>query len=579
MTDPKPWPVMSIARAHELMTAPGSAFEIEERLIRGVPLRVWKNAPATMREVFLAGRTHGAATFLVYENERASFEGFARATLALAESLQGQGVVKGDRVAIAMRNVPEWPVAYFAALLVGAIATPLNAWGTGNELEFGLSDSGAKVALVDAERWDRIAPHLARCPALERVYVARVQGTVSNPVATPLADVIGPVDGWADLPDRPLPAVPLDPEDDATIFYTSGTTGRQKGALGTHRASISTVLASSFSAQRNFWRKGEPVPKPEDRKFQRAVLLAIPFFHTTGCQAILCAAVYGGTKIVCLHRWDVEQAMGLIERERCTQAGGVPTIAWQIIEHPERHRYDLSSLESVSYGGAPASPELVRRIKEVFPLSAPGLGWGMTETSATFSSHGGEDYVRKPDSSGPALPICDMKIADEHGHALPPGQVGELWARGPNVVKGYWNNPEATAATFIDGWVRTGDLGYLDDEDFLFIVDRKKDMLIRGGENIYCTEVEDALYAHPAVMDAGVVGRPHRTLGEEPVAAVTLKPGQSVTEAALRAFVGERLAAFKVPVAIHFSAGMLPRNVNGKLIKPEIKKIFAQETA
>ncbi|MET0351304.1 MAG: AMP-binding protein, partial [Rhizobacter sp.] len=208
MTDPKPWPVMSIARAHELMTAPGSAFEIEERLIRGVPLRVWKNAPATMREVFLAGRTHGAATFLVYENERASFEGFARATLALAESLQGQGVVKGDRVAIAMRNVPEWPVAYFAALLVGAIATPLNAWGTGNELEFGLSDSGAKVALVDAERWDRIAPHLARCPALERVYVARVQGTVSNPVATPLADVIGPVDGWADLPDRPLPAVP-----------------------------------------------------------------------------------------------------------------------------------------------------------------------------------------------------------------------------------------------------------------------------------------------------------------------------------------------------------------------------------
>lgn len=579
MTDPKPWPVMSIERAHELMTAPGSVFEIEERVIRGVPLRVWKNAPATMREVFLVGRAHGAATFLVYEDDRATFEGFARATLVLAERLQQQGVVKGDRVAVAMRNVPEWPVAYFAALLVGAIATPLNAWGTGNELEFGLSDSGAKVAIVDAERWDRIEPHLPQCPALERVFVARVKGAVSNPIATPLADVIGPVNGWSDLPVRPMPAVPLDPEDDATIFYTSGTTGRQKGALGTHRASISTVLASSFSAQRNFWRKGEPVPKPEDRKFQRAVLLAIPFFHTTGCQAILCAAVYGGTKIVCLHRWDVEQAMALIERERCTQAGGVPTIAWQIIEHPERHRFDLSSLESVSYGGAPASPELVRRIKEVFPLSAPGLGWGMTETSATFSSHGGEDYVRKPDSSGPALPICDMKIADENGNALPPGTVGELWARGPNVVKGYWNNPEATAATFVDGWVRTGDLGYMDEEAFLFIVDRKKDMLIRGGENIYCTEVEDALYAHPAVMDAGVVGRPHRTLGEEPVAAVTLKPGRSVSEAELRAFVGERLAAFKVPVRIHFSAGMLPRNVNGKLLKPEIKKLFPQEAA
>jgi len=579
MTEAKSWPAMSIERAHQLMTAPGSAFEIEQRVIRGVPLRVWKNAPATMREVFLVGRSHGAATFLVYEDDRATFEGFARATLVLAERLQQQGVVKGDRVAIAMRNVPEWPVAYFAALLVGAIATPLNAWGTGNELEFGLSDSGAKVAIVDAERWDRIEPHLPQCPALERVFVARVKGSVSNPVATPLSDVIGPVNGWSELPERPLPAVPLDPEDDATIFYTSGTTGRQKGALGTHRASISTVMASSFSAQRNFWRKGEPIPKPEDRKFQRAVLLAIPFFHTTGCQAILCAAVYGGTKIVCLHRWDVEQAMGLIERERCTQAGGVPTIAWQIIEHPERHRFDLSSLESVSYGGAPASPELVRRIKEVFPLSAPGLGWGMTETSATFSSHGGEDYVRKPDSSGPALPICDMKIADDEGNALPPGEVGELWARGPNVVKGYWNNPEATAATFVDGWVRTGDLGYMDEEAFLFIVDRKKDMLIRGGENIYCTEVEDALYAHPAVMDAGVVGRPHRTLGEEPVAAVTLKPGQSVGEAELRAFVGERLAAFKVPVRIHFNAGMLPRNVNGKLLKPEIKKLFPQEAA
>lgn len=585
MNDPKPWPVMSIDQAHALMTAPGSAFEMEEREIRGVRLRVWKHAPPTLREVFLAGRGHGAATFLVFENDRASFDAFARATLVLAERLQADGVVKGDRVAIAMRNIPEWPVAYFAAVLVGAIATPLNAWGTGHELEFGLTDSGAKVALLDAERWDRIAPHLAACPALEKVYVAR--GAAAHPMAqvldrlgvASLAHLLGPVNHWHELPERPLPSVPLLPEDDATLFYTSGTTGRQKGALGTHRASTSTVLAGSFSAQRSFWRRGEPVPKPEDRKFQRAVLLAIPFFHTTGCQAILCAAVYAGTKIVCMHRWDVEHAMGLIERERCTQAGGVPTIAWQIVEHPARERYDLSSLESVSYGGAPASPELVRRIKEVFPQSSPGLGWGMTETSATFSSHGGEDYIRRPDSSGPALPICDMRIADDQGRALPPHQVGELWARGPNVVKGYWNNPEATAATFIDGWVKTGDLAYMDEEGFLFVVDRKKDMLIRGGENIYCSEVEAALYEHPAVVDAGVVGRPHRTLGEEPVAAVTLKPGHTATEAELQAFVAERLAAFKVPVAIAFSPEMLPRNVNGKLMKTELKRLFVQPAA
>lgn len=572
----KPWPVMSIAKAHELLTAPGTAFEMEEVDIRGVRLRTWKNAPPTLRDVFLAGRAHGGATFIVYEDERVTFEAFARATLVLAEALAAEGVVKGDRVAVAMRNVPEWPVAYFAPLLLGAIATPLNAWGTGAELAYGLADSGAKVAIVDGERWDRIEPQLAQTPALQRVLLAR-SARSDHPLTRRLADLVGPANSWASLPERPLPDVALVPEDDATIFYTSGTTGRQKGALGTHRSSVSTVLASSFSAHRSFLRRGEPIPKPEDRKLQRASLVSVPFFHTTGCQALLCAALYAGTKIVCMHRWDVEQAMALIERERCTQAGGVPTIAWQIVEHPRREEFDLSSLESVSYGGAPASPELVRRIKQVFPQSAPALGWGMTETSATFSSHGSEDYINRPDSSGPALPICDMKIADENGESVPTGQIGELWARGPNVVKGYWNQPEATAATFIDGWVKTGDLAYLDDEGFLFIVDRKKDMLIRGGENIYCSEIEAALYEHPAVVDAGIVGQPHRTLGEEPVAAVTLKDGESATEEELRAFVGQRLAAFKVPVRIVFSAEMLPRNANGKLIKAELKKLVLQE--
>lgn len=577
MTETRPWPAMSIAQAHEAMTAPGTVFEMTELDIRGVRQRVWKNGPPTLREVFLAGRAHGPATFLVYEEDRATFDAFGRATLTLAHALQRDGVVKGDRVAVAMRNVPEWPVAYFAALLLGAIATPLNAWGSGAELAFGLRDSGAKVAIVDAERWERLAEQDENFPALERVYIARAPSPGGDTRLVSLTDAIGPVNRWAELPDLPLPDVPLSPEDDATIFYTSGTTGRQKGALGTHRTSTTTVLASSFSVQRNFWRKGEPVPKPEDRKTQRAVLLGIPFFHTTGCQAILCAALFAGTKIVCLHRWDAERAMQLIERERCTQAGGVPTLAWQIVEHPERARYDLTSLESVSYGGAPASPELVRRIREVFPLSAPGLGWGMTETSATCTHHSGEDYVRKPDSSGPPLPVCEMRIVDEGGRTLPAGEVGELWAKGPNIVKGYWNNPQATAETFVDGWVRTGDLAYLDDEGFLYVVDRKKDMLIRGGENIYCSEVESALYAHPAVLDAAVVGRPHRTLGEEPVAVVTPKAGETLDEATLQRFVAGRLAAFKVPVRIVVREEMLPRNANGKLLKGELRRLFREE--
>ena len=568
------WPVMSLAEAHALMTQPGTAFEMETRTVDGVPLRVWKNAPPTLREVFLAGRAHGAKTFLVYENERASFEAFARATLTLAEALAADGIGKGDRVAIAMRNLPEWPVAYFASLLLGAIAVPLNAWWTGPELAYALSDAEVSAAIVDAERLDRITDALPGNAALKRVYVSRAPAPLDGPLLRRLEDLLGSTNDWAALPDRPLPAVTLEPDNPATIFYTSGTTGHPKGALGTHRNSVTVVVASAFSPQRAFIRRGQPVPKPEDRTTQRASLVGVPFFHVTGCHALLSPALYAGSKLVTLHHWDTEQAMALIERERCTQAGGVPTLAWQIVEHPARPNYDLSSLEAISYGGAPAAAELVRRIKQVFPFASPGTGWGMTETSATFTHHGGEDYLARPDSAGPALPVCDMKVTDDDGRTLPTGQVGELWARGPNVLRRYWRQPEATAATFVDGWVRTGDLAKLDDEGFLYVVDRKKDMLIRGGENIYCIEVEDALCAHPAVMDAGVIGLPHPRLGEEPAAVVTVKPGQQTSEDELRAFVRGRLAGFKVPVRIVLLNETLPRNANGKIVKKDLRPLF-----
>ena len=568
------WPVMALAEAHALMTAPGAVFEMEERTVFGVLQRVWKNAPPTLREVFLAGRAHGAKTFLVHENERATFEGFARATLAIAAALAEEGVMKGDRVAIAMRNLPEWPASFFGALLVGAVAVPLNAWWTGAELEYALADSGAKIAIVDVERLERVRETLPRCPALQRVLVSRAVDLRVDTLLRRLEDITGEVNDWGALPDRPLPAITLEPDDDATIFYTSGTTGHPKGALGTHRNSVTCVVASGFSTQRAYVRRGEPIPKPEDRKTQRATIVGIPFFHVTGCHAIVCPSLFNGSKIVTLHRWDTERAMALIESERCTNAGGVPTLAWQIIEHPARENYDLSSLESVAYGGAPAASELVRRIKDVFPATSPGTGWGMTETSATFTHHSAEEYQQHPDSAGPALPVCDMKIMNDDGRELERGLVGELWGKGPNVVKAYWGKPEATAETFVAGWVRTGDLAKIDDEGFLFIVDRKKDMLIRGGENIYCVEVEDALFAHPAVMDAGVIGLPHRTLGEEPAAVVTLKAGAVASENELREWVRGRLAAFKVPVRIVLLRETLPRNANGKIMKKELRPLF-----
>lgn len=577
---PKPgWPAMSIAEAHKMLTAPGTPLEMDEVVIRGVKTRVWKNLPPTTRELLLAVRAaHGHKEFLVYENDRATYESFYRAAVAVAAELQKLGVKKGDRVAIIMRNLPEWPAVFYGASILGAIITPLNAWWTGPELEYGLVDSGTKVAFVDAERLERISEHLVNCPDLKRVFVSRYSEDLPSPIVARLEDALGEVNDWMKLPDAPLPAVELGPDDDATILYTSGTTGRPKGALGTHRNMLSNIMASASAAARNFLRRGEQPPAANPDDPQRTSLLSVPFFHATGCFAVLNPSIAGGAKIVLMRKWDPELAMQLIEREKINSAGGVPTIAWQLIEHPARSKYDLSSLESVSYGGAPSAPELVRKIVETFPKSLPGNGWGMTETSATCTTHSAEDYEHRPDSCGPPVPVCDIKIMNVEGtKELPPGEVGELWARGPNIVKGYWNKPEATASTFTEGWVKTGDLARIDAEGFCYIIDRAKDMLIRGGENIYCIEVENVLYEHPAVMDAALVAVPHKTLGEEPGAVVHLKPGMHTTEDELRAFVAGKLAAFKVPVKVVFWPETLPRNANGKILKTELKKIFAEQ--
>ena len=565
---PDGWPARSVAQVQDLLCAPGMPFEMELVEIRGVPTRVWKNAHPNLAALALAGRQHGDATFLIYEDERISYEGWFRAAATLAAHLQAQGVTKGDRVALAMRNLPEWPVAFFAITALGAICVPLNAWWTGPELSYGLSNSGAKVLICDPERLDRAAPHFAELPALEQVLVARAAGAV--PGATRMEDIIGPSAGWADLPDADLPAVEISPDDPATILYTSGTTGNPKGALGTHRNLTTNILSSGYAAARSVLRRGEALPEPT----RKTMLTVIPLFHATACSATMMGAIAGGHTLIFMYKWDPVQAFGIIEREKVNATGGVPTIAWQLLEHPDRANYDLSSLETIGYGGAPSAPELVRRIHEEFG-ALPGNGWGMTETTATVTTHSGEDYLSRPTSCGPAVAAADLEIRGEDGvTVLPVGAIGELWARGPMIVAGYWQNPEASAATFVDGWVRTGDLAYLDDEGFCFIADRAKDIVIRGGENIYSSEVENALYDHPAVMDAAVVGIPHRTLGEEPAAVVHLSAGMTATEAELQSHVRERLASFKVPVRILFHGETLPRNANGKILKKDLKALF-----
>ncbi len=567
------WPAMSIKEVEALLTAPGAKFEMETVDIRGVPTRVWKNAPPHMAALVQLSRTHGERLATIYEDERVSYEAQFRAIATLAADLAAGGVTKGDRVAVAMRNLPEWIVAFFAATTLGSIAVPLNAWWTGEELVYGLNDSGAKVLITDDERWDRLAPLRSELPGVARVLVSRARHPLDG--AERLEDVIGTPHDWAGLAPRDLPAVALMPEDEATILYTSGTTGKPKGALGTHRNFMTNILSTAYAAARTVLRRGEALPEPTPK----VALTVIPLFHATALSAGVMGAMAGGHTIIYMRKFEPVRAMEIIEREKVNSTGGVPTIAWQLLEHPERHRYDLSSLETIGYGGAPSAPELVRKIAGELK-SAPGNGWGMTETTATVTTHSGEDYVNRPESCGPAVAVADLRIMDPDGQReLPVGQVGELWARGPMIVKGYWNKPEATAATFVDGWVRTGDLARLDEEGFCFIVDRAKDMVIRGGENIYSSEVENVLYDHPAVTDCALIGIPHRTLGEEPAAVVHLAPGTSATEAELQAWVRDRLAAFKVPVAIRFCDEMLPRNANGKILKRDLKAYFEDRAA
>jgi long-chain acyl-CoA synthetase len=572
-------PALSIAEVEARLTAPGSSFEMEEVEIRGLRTRVWKRAIPTLRHLTERMRDHGERIFVVYEDDRLSYaEAYGRVA-ALAHYLRDRcGVRQGDRVALAMRNYPEWPLAFYAVTSLGAIVVPLNAWWKREELEYGISDSGSRVLIADRERPALLEPSFSKL-SLEHVIVAKPADRLpSGAVDFALAASAG-------RPDLRLPDATLHPDDDATIFYTSGTTGNPKGALGTHRNLLTNITSAGFAQARGAMRRGEGEARsehsersadaPQAAAGQRSILMSVPFFHVTGSHSTMAANTAAGNKLVLMHRWNPERALELIERERVNQFGGVPSMVWQVLESPDLLKRDTSSVMGVGYGGAPASPELVRRIHQHFGTITSSNGYGMTETSAISTINNSIDYIRKPDSIGRPVAVVDVKVIDAAGRTLPCGEIGELCIRGPNIVRGYWNKPEATAATFRDGWCHSGDIARIDAEGFVYIVDRAKDMLIRGGENVYCVEVEDVLYSHPAVMDAAVVGIPHQVLGEEVGAVVQVTSGAAVSEGELQAYVAERLARFKVPVRIDLRLEPLPRNANGKILKRELREAMA----
>ena len=572
---------MSIEEATRSITAPGQMFEMEEIEIRGISTRVWKNCPANLATILELSRGHCDRDYLVYEDERTTYEENFRIAATLAHALRDRfGVELGDRVAIAMRNLPEWAMAFWGAAVAGGVVVPLNAWWTSPELHYGLADSGTKVAFVDAARLDRLMPHLAELPELRAVVVTHEDRTE----VLSLPDAPIPIVSFAELVGTPtadvsLPALTIDPEDDATIFYTSGTTGKPKGAVGTHRNMGTNLMSLFFLNTRAGLRSPtKRAPRDDDRGGPGAYLLSVPLFHATGCHSVLVANTAAGNKLVMMHHWDPERALELIERERIVTFGGVPAMVMQVIDAPSFATRDTSSIRSVAYGGAPAPPDLVRRIKEHFPVSAPSNGYGLTETSSVTTMNSGDDYVHRPDSVGPPVPVCDVRVVPDGFDGDDPTDVpsgpdvtGELWIKGPNVVRGYWNKPDATAATFTKGWLHSGDVARIDQDGFVYIVDRAKDMVIRGGENVYSVEVEAALFEHPAVADTAVIGVPHDVLGEEVGAAVVLRPGAKVTAEELTRHVKERLAGFKVPTHIWFRSEPLPRNPQGKVLKRELR--------
>jgi len=564
--------LMSIDEIHATLTAPGQWFETDDEVIRGVPTRVWKNAPPSLPAVLQASRAHGEQTFLVYEGEHTTFDGHFRRAATLAHRfIEHYGIGKGDRVAIAMRNFPEWPIAFWAASAAGAIAVPLNSWGTGTELAYALSDSGAKLLVADVPRIERLREHLPAL-GLRGVIAARAESQIAG------CDDFGAVLGEV-ATDVELPEVEISPEDDATIFYTSGTTGRPKGAVGTHRNICSNAVSLAFVQLRGLLRSGAELPDPSAPREQQTALVSVPFFHVTGCHGVMLGMTAFGGKMVLMYKWDPERALELIEQERVTSLGGVPAMILQLLESPAFSEHDVSSVRSIGYGGAPAPPELLRKIEKHFPAVVPSNGYGLTETSSMVTVNAGSDYARAPDSVGPALPICDLKVVDAEQSEVPAGELGELWIRGANVVRGYWNRPEATADEFSDGWFHTSDLVRVDAEGFVYIVDRLKDMVIRGGENVYCAEVENALFEHPAVLDAAVVGVPHPILGEEVGAFVQRRPATPLSEQELADHLAARLATFKIPTKLRIQSEPLPRNPAGKVLKRELRARFAPSSS
>jgi long-chain acyl-CoA synthetase len=551
------------------LTAPGQPFELVEIEAIGRKIRWFRNGPKNVREIFAATRSD--KEFLVYENERLTYEDVWQRACTLAHALVNDyGVKKGDRVALSMRNYPEWIITYMAATSVGAMLVAMNALWSPEEMAYGLSNSESKILVADQERIDRL---VQINPAPQGLAVIGARTTKPLPAGAKV---------WSDVVKGPLktemPDIEVNPDDDLQMLFTSGSTGNPKGAVSTHRNIISSLLSWELDLNAA-WATGLLEKPPADPPPPQSVmLLGIPLFHVTGLLSCYMSGYRYQRKIIMMYKWDVEKGADIIEREGVTHMTATPAITGDLVAYARATGRKFPTLVTIGGGGAARAPEQVRAIDAVFEKAFPGTGWGMTETNAIGVGIAAGDYLRKPESSGRCSAVLDIRVVDQNNKPLPAGERGELQIRGASIMRGYWRNPQANAREFVDhDWFKTGDVALIDEEGFVFIVDRIKDLVIRGGENIGCGSVEYALQEHPDVAEACVYGVPDERLGEE--VAATLYVTKPVSETELRKFLETRLAKFQIPRYFHMEREALPRGATGKIMKRELRAEAAKRLA
>ncbi len=563
--------IKNYRQAVEMVTAPGAFLEVTTIEVSGQALRAYQHAPGSMRDLWLLGQGFGDQEYIVYGDERWTFSEAGQIVANFACWLQAQGIGSGDRVAIALRNYPEWIFAYWGVIAVGGVVVGMNAWWVADEMAYALNDSEPKLLVADDQR---LSVYADIAGDFEGVKVVAVRD--SSPAV--------PATQWEDAVRVPgeLPLTEIQPNDDACIFYTSGTTGRPKGAQLTHRGCVHNIMnvaaMGQIFATAQAMNRGDEVDAPISAPAATS-LVATPLFHVTANNCVMHGATISGGKLVLMYKWDTTEALKLIQREKVNTLSAVPMMTRELLAHPEFGDYDTSSLNSLGGGGAAMHPDLPGKVVETTQRAKPAQGYGMTEVCGITTYTTGDLFLARPQSCGPLVPTLEGKIVNSAGESLPVGEAGELLVKGAPVIKGYLNRPEATAETIVDGWLHTGDIGYFDEDGFLYLVDRAKDMILRGGENIYCAEVEGALYTHPAVLETVAFAVPDDRLGEEVGVAVHLKPGAMMDASGLREHMASRLAAFKIPKYVWFLAEPLPRNANGKFLKRELKEVLDPASA